>query len=337
MKSAIRIAAIAGLTLVAACSDKSAEDKKGEAAGQETTGPAQPVDAAAELQKEVETMTEVYKSANLAYLDDNKAKDGVVVADSGLQYTALASGDGASPTRQDFVTVHYTGKFIDGRVFDSSVERGEPATFPAGGLIPGFTEALTMMKEGDKWEVTIPSDLAYGENGAGGGIIPGHSTLIFEIELLEVMTEEEAKIREAEMRKQAEAEAAAFRDNQLEFLTKNLANDGVKATESGLQYRVITEGTGAQPSATSQVTVHYKGTLINGQEFDSSYKRGQPASFPLNGVIRGWTEGLQLMKEGGKYEFFIPFDLGYGERGSPGGIPPYATLIFEVELISVDS
>lgn len=337
MKSAIKIATVAGIALLAACSDKPAEDQKDGAQDATVSEQTNPADAAAELQKEVEAMTERYKEANEAFLEDNKGKDGVTVTDSGLQYKALETGDGKSPTRADFVTVHYTGKFIDGRVFDSSVQRGEPATFPAGGLIPGFTEALILMKEGDKWEVTIPSEIAYGANGAGGGVIPGHSTLIFEIELLEVMTEEEAKIREAEMRAQAEAEAQAFRQSQLDFLTQNLDQDGVKATESGLQYRVIEEGEGAQPSARSKVTVHYAGKLTNGQEFDSSYKRGEPASFPLNGVIRGWTEGLQLMKEGSKYEFFIPYDLGYGERGSPGGIPPYATLIFTVELISVDS
>ena len=106
-------------------------------------------------------------------------------------------------------------------------------------------------------------------------------------------------------------------------------------TDSGLQYEVLTEGTGASPSATDSVTVHYAGTLTDGTEFDSSYKRGQPATFPLNRVIAGWTEGLQLMKEGAKYRFTIPPALGYGKRGVPGTIPPDSTLVFEVELIEV--
>ncbi len=109
----------------------------------------------------------------------------------------------------------------------------------------------------------------------------------------------------------------------------------MKTTASGLQYKVIKEGTGAQPKATDTVTVNYRGTLINGKEFDSSYKRGQPATFPLNGVIKGWTEGLQLMKTGSKYQLFVPPDLAYGERAVGPDLSPNSTLIFEVELLEV--
>ena len=120
------------------------------------------------------------------------------------------------------------------------------------------------------------------------------------------------------------------------FLKENAKKEGVKTTASGLQYKVLKEGEGKSPKATDTVKVHYKGTLIDGTEFDSSYKRGEPIEFPLNGVIPGWTEGVQLMKEGAKYQFTIPSKIGYGERGTPGGpIPPNATLIFEVELIQV--
>jgi FKBP-type peptidyl-prolyl cis-trans isomerase len=119
------------------------------------------------------------------------------------------------------------------------------------------------------------------------------------------------------------------------FLEDNAKKAGVKTTSSGLQYKVITEGTGKKPKATETVTVHYRGTLIDGTEFDSSYKRGEPISFGLNRVIAGWTEGLQLMPTGSKYEFYIPYNLAYGDRGAGGVIPPYATLIFEVELLGV--
>ena len=120
------------------------------------------------------------------------------------------------------------------------------------------------------------------------------------------------------------------------FLKENAKKDGVKATASGLQYKVLKEGEGKSPKATDTVKVNYEGKLIDGKVFDSSYKRGEPIEFPLNGVIPGWTEGVQLMKEGATYEFTIPYKLAYGERGTPGGpIPPNATLIFKVELIQV--
>ena len=122
------------------------------------------------------------------------------------------------------------------------------------------------------------------------------------------------------------------------FLAENAKKKGINVTETGLQYQHDTEGTGENPGPTDKVTVHYKGTLLDGTEFDSSYKRGEPISFPLNGVIPGWTEGLQLMKVGGKTTFYIPQDLAYGARPNPGGpIPPYAALIFEVELLGIEA
>ena len=119
------------------------------------------------------------------------------------------------------------------------------------------------------------------------------------------------------------------------YLVENKKKEGVKTTASGLQYKAIKEGTGAQPKATDTVTVNYRGTLIDGTEFDSSYKRGQPATFPVNGVIKGWTEALQLMKQGAKYQLFIPSNLAYGERAMGPDIGPNSTLIFEVELQDV--
>lgn len=120
------------------------------------------------------------------------------------------------------------------------------------------------------------------------------------------------------------------------FLNENKEKEGVKTTPSGLQYIVEKEGEGAQPAATDEVTVHYTGKLLDGTVFDSSVNRGEPATFPLNRVIPGWTEGLQLMKEGGKFTFFIPSDLAYGPQGVPGAIPPHSTLIFEVELLKIN-
>ena len=119
------------------------------------------------------------------------------------------------------------------------------------------------------------------------------------------------------------------------YLSENAKKEGVTTLPSGLQYQVLKEGNGKSPKATDKVVCHYEGMLIDGTMFDSSVQRGEPATFPLNGVIAGWTEGLQLMKEGAKYRFFIPYQLGYGERGAGASIPPFATLVFDVELIEV--
>lgn len=121
-----------------------------------------------------------------------------------------------------------------------------------------------------------------------------------------------------------------------EFLAANASADGVVQTASGLQYKVLTAGDGAHPAATDTVRVHYEGRLLDGSIFDSSYQRGETITFPLNGVIRGWTEGLQLIAVGATYELYIPFDLAYGQRGMPPTIPPCATLIFKVELIGIE-
>ncbi len=133
---------------------------------------------------------------------------------------------------------------------------------------------------------------------------------------------------------QAEAFKAIDAENKA-FLEENKKAKGVVVTESGLQYEILTEGTGEKPTATSTVRVHYTGSLIDGTVFDSSAKRGQPAEFPVNGVIRGWTEALQLMPVGSKWRLTIPQELAYGERGAGASIPPFATLIFEVELLDI--
>ena len=140
---------------------------------------------------------------------------------------------------------------------------------------------------------------------------------------------------EKDMEQKQKASGDKNKADGAKFLEENKKKPGVKATSSGLQYKVEKEGTGPQPKATDMVTVNYRGTLIDGTEFDSSYKRGQPATFPLNGVIKGWTEGLQLMKPGSKYQFFVPSNLAYGERSVGPDIAANATLIFEVELLEV--
>jgi FKBP-type peptidyl-prolyl cis-trans isomerase FklB len=154
-----------------------------------------------------------------------------------------------------------------------------------------------------------------------------------------LLTEQEVKDTmmafEKEMQQKQEAAGQKSAAEGEKFLAENKTKEGVKTTASGLQYKVLKEGSGAQPKANDTVTVNYRGTLIDGTEFDSSYKRGQPASFPVGGVIKGWTEALQLMKTGSKYQLFIPANLAYGERGAGRDIAPNSTLIFEVELLDV--
>ena len=154
-----------------------------------------------------------------------------------------------------------------------------------------------------------------------------------------VYTEEELQAAyeqfQAELQKKQQTKAAEAKSSSDTFLAENAKKPGVKATPSGLQYLITQEGTGKSPAADSVVKVHYTGKLVDGTVFDSSVARGQPIEFPLNQVVAGWTEGLQLLKEGGKATLFIPAHLGYGEQGVPGTIPPNSTLIFDVELIQV--
>jgi FKBP-type peptidyl-prolyl cis-trans isomerase FklB len=170
-------------------------------------------------------------------------------------------------------------------------------------------------------------------NGIKDGM-SGAKPLMTEDEVRQVMTQFSKDMQE----KQKTAMEEAGQKNKTEgekFLTENKTKPDVKTTGSGLQYKVVKEGNGAPPKATDTVVVNYRGTLIDGTEFDSSYKRKQPATFPVNQVIKGWTEALQLMKPGSKFELVIPSNLAYGERGAGGDIGPNATLKFEVELLSV--
>ncbi len=256
------------------------------------------------------------------FLAENAVREGVKVTDSGLQYMVLEQGPegGATPVSTDLVVVHYVGTLKDGVEFDSSRARGAAAAFRLNAVIPGWTEGVQLMSEGDRYRFFVPPDLAYGERGGRpGGPIGPNDALIFDVELLKVQN--------------PDLNLAAAK----KFLDENAKKDGVKMTPSGLQYQVITEGKddGASPKATDVVQVHYRGTLINGTEFDSS-GAGEPIEFPLNRVIGGWTEGVQLMSEGDKYRFFIPPDLAYGEAGTQGGpIGPNEALIFDVELVAV--
>ena len=159
-------------------------------------------------------------------------------------------------------------------------------------------------------------------------------TRLTEDEAKAVLTEVQNEVRQQQQGKAKEAADKNKTEGET-FLTTNKSKDGVVTLPSGLQYKILTEGTGAKPTAADTVVCNYRGTLLDGTEFDSSYKRGQPATFPVGGVIKGWTEALQLMPTGSKWQIFIPANLAYGDKGAGGEIGPGAALIFEVELISI--
>ncbi len=343
--------------------------------------------------------------------------------ESGLEIGFFKKGnDEAPPAASDMVEVHYSGWLTDGTPFDSSRDRGQPASFAVNGVIKGWTEGLMRMTPGARCKLVIPGDLAYGKQGRPPKI-PGDATLVFDVELLKVTRM--PKLRAANPAAQQTMESGvkwetvvdgkgdvvkaedglalryaiwkqsgdlldcserqqnhllrgtldalpfpflkdlaqkcrvgtvlraevpqklfpnAQADTVWELELKSVlavpqfrALDPAKTvkTASGLKYEVIALGEGESPKASDLVVAHYSGWLTDGKPFDGSYARGEPNQFPLNGVIAGWTEGLQLMKPGGKFLFEIPGNLAYGERGSPPSIGPNATLVFLVELVEV--
>ncbi len=232
---------------------------------------------------------------------------------SGLAYKNQTKGTGTEhPSAEDKVTVHYTGWTADGRMFDSSKKRGQPATFPLNGVVKGWTEGVQLMVVGDTTRFWIPADLAYGDKPTRPGAPTGQLT--FDIELIEIKKAPPAPSVPEDVKE---------------------APKTAKKTKSGIAYRVLTKGTGTKhPTEDSRVQVHYSGWTTDGKMFDSSVTRGEPAVFPLKGVIKGWTEGVQLMVEGEKTRFWIPADLAYGDKPTRPGAPS-GLLVFDIELLKI--
>lgn len=227
--------------------------------------------------------------------------------DLGVFYKVLKSGEGGGkPNSWDKVKVHYSGWTTDGKMFDSSVARGRAAEFPLDGVIAGWTDALQLMSKGDSYRLWIPEEHAYkGAEGKPAGM------LVFDVELIDITAQTKPP--------PAPSDVAAPPKN-------------AKKTEKGVFYKVLTAGKGGpKPTATDKVEVHYSGWTTDGKMFDSSVRRGKPATFPLTAVIPGWTDGLQTMSSGDKTRFWIPEALAYaGRPGKPAGM-----LVFDVELISI--
>jgi FKBP-type peptidyl-prolyl cis-trans isomerase len=213
---------------------------------------------------------------------------------------------------------------------------------------PRTTSVLTLKTQKDKLSYalgmnlgtnlhkeTVDVDPAIVLRGLKDALASG-KTLLTEDEARTALTQLQTEVRSKQQEKMKVAGEMNKKEG-VEFLAANKSKEGVVILPSGLQYKILTEGTGPKPAASDTVVCNYRGTLISGTEFDSSYKRGQPASFPVNGVIKGWTEALLLMPVGSKWQLFVPSELGYGDRGAGADIGPGATLIFEVELLSIQS
>ncbi|MBT4866982.1 MAG: hypothetical protein HON53_17905 [Planctomycetaceae bacterium] len=247
--------------------------------------------------------------------------------DTGLKYRVTREGTGAKPAVTDTVEVHYVGKLVDGTEFDSSYKRQLPTEFPLQKVVAGWTEGMQLVAEGGQIDLIIPSDLGYGPNG--GGPIPPDATLYFTVELLDVKQQAQPSDDPS-----SSDPAIPTSPPSLGPFADTEADGKFSTTASGMMYRITRQGEGKKPKATDTVSVHYAGTFADGKEFDSSYKRDEPTEFPLNGVIRGWTEGLQLVGEGGKIQLIIPSNLAYGPGGRDS-IPPNSTLYFTVELLKI--
>ncbi len=232
---------------------------------------------------------------------------------TGVTYTETVAGQGARPQPGDVVVVHYTGKFTDGTVFDSSYQRNKPIQFVlgAGQVIQGWDQGIALLREGSKGTLTIPPELGYGERGAGN-VIPPNATLVFDVELLEV--------RPGAPDKPTAVDEADY-----------------SVTANGVKFVDFQVGDGATPQRGQTVTLDYTGWLLDGGKFDSSLDRGEPLEFTVGvgQVIPGLDESLLDMRVGGKRQVIIPPELAYGPQGAAGVIPPNATLVFEVELLDV--
>ncbi len=264
--------------------------------------------------------------------------------DSGLHYHITSQGNGDQAKAGDYVQVHYTGTFLDGKVFDSSVERGMPIVFQLGQgqVIPGWDEGISLFKEGGKGLLYVPPQLAYGEQGAQD-VIPPNSSLKFDIELVSIMDEDAYKKWEAEENERRQKQIQAYVENQmrkeLQVIAAYAKDQGMpfQMADSGLFYLIEQAGEGEKAEPGKEVSVHYTGRLLNGKVFDSSHQRNQPITFTLGQgkVIQGWEEGLALFRVGGKGRLIIPSLLGYGPR-QMGSIPAESILLFDIELVGVN-
>jgi peptidylprolyl isomerase len=271
------------------------------------------------------------------YLTEQKIDVGPIP--SGLYFIETQAGKGMKIDSGKWLKIHFKVSLIDGKQIFSSYDRGEPLSFEFGKRFdtPGLEEGVSLMKKGGKAKLIVPSSLAFGEMGRGN-IVPPYSNILYEIEIVNVMTKAEYDKEQADIKKKATLKTETAKKEEASLMKKYLKDHGinVKPTASGLYYIEKAKGTGAKAMAGKKVKVHYTGTLLNGTKFDSSKDRNQPFDFELGKgqVVEGWDEGVALMNAGGRAMLIIPSNLAYGERDVPP-IPPYSTLVFDIELLEV--
>jgi FKBP-type peptidyl-prolyl cis-trans isomerase len=272
------------------------------------------------------------------YLDAKKIS--VAPEASGLIYVEQVAGKGAKIDSGAWVKANFSVTLVDGKQIFSTAERGEPKEFEygAGSDTPGFEEGISKMLKGGKATFIVPSKIAFGEGGRGS-LIPPYATVIYDVEVVDVMSKADHDKQQAAKQKEAAAKVEANKTQEGSLMKKYLAEKKITTapTSSGLVYVEKVKGTGARAVAGKKVKVHYTGTLLNGTKFDSSRDRNTPFEFVLGQgqVIKGWDEGIAMMNVGGKATLVIPSAIAYGERDM-GQIPPYSTLVFDVELLEVN-
>lgn len=294
-----------------------------------------------QMETERKAEMEEFKNTEQTSLKGYLTKNNITVAPlpSGLYFIETQKGNNQKPKVGDYGKINFKVSTIDGRVLYSTYDQGQPMMWENGRDFDnkGVTEALGLMSKGSKASIIVPSSLAFGEQGRGQ-MIPPYTTLLYDLELVDIMTKAQMEKEQADQQRKANEEIEKAKKEEAGKLQSYLKSNNIKVapTASGLYYIETKKGTGEQAATGKTVKVHYTGTLLDGTKFDSSVDRGEPFSFVLGQgqVIRGWDEGIALMKEGGKARLVIPSQLAYGENGRQS-IPPSATLVFDVELIDV--
>ena len=261
--------------------------------------------------------------------------------ESGIYFMSEKKGRGKKPEKGEMVSLHMIVGLVNGTQIFSTYDRGEPIEIEYGQKFDteGLEDGLGLMRKGGKAKLIVPSSMGFGAEQRGQ-VIPPYSTLLYNVELVNIRSKAEYEKEQVAARAKRESEDVKRKTEEGDMIEAYLKDNNITAfpRESGLIYISKEDGTGTQAEDGKKVSVHYTGKLLDGTVFDSSIDKGEPFVFTLGQgqVIRGWDEGIALMKEGGKATFIIPSDLGYGSRGAGNQIPPFSPLLFEVELIDVE-